>query len=134
MVGEFKKAPGGFDHLLVAIDKFTKWIEVWPIANLKSERAAKFIQDIIHRFGVPNRIITDNGTQFIGHKLLDFYDSWRIRVDWASVYHPESNGLVECANRQSSRGSKPASTMSSRSTSNNGWTNYPPYSRACGQA
>ena len=66
MVGEFKKAPGGFDHLLVAIDRFTKWIEVWPIANLKSKRAAEFIQDIIHRFRVPNRIITDNGTQFTG--------------------------------------------------------------------
>ena len=43
MVGEFKKAPRGFDHLLVTINKFTKWIEVWPIANLKLERAAKFI-------------------------------------------------------------------------------------------
>ena len=62
MVGEFKKASGGFDHLLVAIDKFTKWIKVWPITNFKSERVAEFILDIIHRFGVPNSIITDNGT------------------------------------------------------------------------
>jgi uncharacterized protein YfbU (UPF0304 family) len=53
MVEEFKKAPKGFDHLLVAIDKFTKWIEVWPIVNLKWEQVAEFIQDIIHRFGVP---------------------------------------------------------------------------------
>ena len=43
MVGEFKKAPGGFDHLQVAIDKFTKWIEVRPIINLKSEWAAELI-------------------------------------------------------------------------------------------
>ena len=98
MVGEFKKVLGGFDHLLVTIDKFTKWIEVWPIANLKSEQVAEFIHDIIHRFKVPNRIITNNGTQFMGHKFLDFCDSWRNRVDWASVYHPESNGQVECAN------------------------------------
>jgi hypothetical protein len=62
LVREFKKAPKGFDHFLVAIDKFTKWIEVRPIINLKSEQVAKFIQDIIHMFGVPNRIITDNGT------------------------------------------------------------------------
>jgi hypothetical protein len=76
MVGEFKKALGGFDHLLVAINKFTKWIEVRPIVNLKSERVAKFIQDIIHRFKVPNCIITDNGTQFAGHKFLDFCNAW----------------------------------------------------------
>ena len=98
MVGEFKKVPGGFDHLLVAIDKFTKWIKVWPIANFKSEWVAEFIQDIIHRFEVPNRIITDNGTQFTGQKFLDFCDSWQIRVDWVSVYHPKSNGQVEHAN------------------------------------
>ena len=75
MVGEFKKAPRGFDHLLVTINKFTKWIDVRLITNLKSERAIEFIQDIIHRFEVPNHIITNNGTQFIGCKFLDFYDS-----------------------------------------------------------
>jgi hypothetical protein len=67
--------PKGFDHLRVSIDKFTKWIKVWPIANLKSERAAEFIQDIIHRFRVPKHIITNNSTQFIGRKFLDFCDS-----------------------------------------------------------
>ena len=75
MVGEFKKASEGFNHLLVTINKFTKWIEVRPIINLKSEQAVEFIQDIIHRFGVPNHIIIDNGTQFIGRKFLDFYDA-----------------------------------------------------------
>jgi hypothetical protein len=43
MIGEFKKSPQGFDHLLVAIDKFTKWIEVWPIINPNSKRVAEFI-------------------------------------------------------------------------------------------
>ena len=37
MVREFKKAPKGFNHLLVAIDMFTTWIEVCPLVNLKSE-------------------------------------------------------------------------------------------------
>ena len=78
MVMEFKKVPMGFDHLLVTISKFTKWIEVRPIVNLKFERVTEFIQDNIHRFRVPNRIITDNGTLFIGRKFLDFYDAWRI--------------------------------------------------------
>jgi hypothetical protein len=47
---------------MVAIDKFFKWIEVWPLANIKSEQAVAFFMDIIHRFEVPNSIITDNGT------------------------------------------------------------------------
>ena len=75
MVMEFKKVPMGFDHLLVTISKFTKWIEVRPIVNLKSERVAEFILDIIHRFRVPNHIITNNSTQFIGCKFLDFCEA-----------------------------------------------------------
>jgi hypothetical protein len=52
-------APGGYKHILVAVDKFTKWIEVHAVATVTSNEAAKFIEDITHRFGVPNRIVTD---------------------------------------------------------------------------
>jgi transposase InsO family protein len=40
-----------------------------------------FFTNIIHRFGVPNSIITDNGTQFTGKKFLDFCEDHHIRVD-----------------------------------------------------
>ena len=61
-VGPLQKAPRGFTHLLVAIDKFLKWIEARPIGKIKSEQAVLFFTDIVFRFGVPNSIITDNGT------------------------------------------------------------------------
>ena len=80
MVGPLQKAPGGYTHLLVAVDKFSKWIEARPITQIKSEQAVLFFTDIIHRFGVPNTIITDNGTQFTGHKFLTFCDDHHIRV------------------------------------------------------
>ena len=70
LVGPLKRAPGGFTHLLVAVDKFTKWIEARPITVIKSKQAMMFFTDIIHRFGVPNSIITDNGTQFTRKKFL----------------------------------------------------------------
>jgi hypothetical protein len=52
----------GYTHLLVAIDKFSKWIEVRPLNSVRSEQAVAFFTNIIHRFGVPNSIITDNDT------------------------------------------------------------------------
>jgi hypothetical protein len=70
LVGPLQKAPRGFTHLMVAINKFSKWIEVWPLTNIKFEQAVAFFTDIIHRFGVPKSIITDNGTQFIGKSSL----------------------------------------------------------------
>jgi transposase InsO family protein len=98
LVGPLQKAPGGYTHLLVAIDKFSKWIEVRPINNIRSEQAVAFFTNIIHRFRVPNSIITDNGTQFTGRKFLDFCEDHHIRVDWAAVAHPMTNGQVERAN------------------------------------
>jgi hypothetical protein len=88
LVGALQKALGGFTHLLVAMDKFSKWIEAQPIAQIKSEQAVLFFTDIVHRFGVPNSIITDNDTQFAGKKFLNFCDDHHIHMDWAAVAHP----------------------------------------------
>jgi hypothetical protein len=57
-----------------------------------------FFTDIVHRFGVPNSIITDNGMQFTGKKFLVFYDDHHIHVDWVVVAHPRTNGQVERTN------------------------------------
>jgi hypothetical protein len=62
LVGPLQKAPGGYTHLLVVIDKFSKWIEVRHLNSIRSEQAVAFFTNIIHRFGVPNSIITDNDT------------------------------------------------------------------------
>ena len=88
MVGPLKKGPGGFTNLLIAVNKFTKWIEAKPITNIRSKEAVKFFLDIIYRFGVSNYIITDHGTNFTGEKFLDFSNGYGIRMDWASVGHP----------------------------------------------
>jgi hypothetical protein len=64
MIGPFKKAQGGYTHILVAIDKFTKWMEYNPIASLTSAKTMEFIHEIMFRFGIPNNIITDLGSNF----------------------------------------------------------------------
>jgi transposase InsO family protein len=107
IVGPLRKAPRGYTHLLVAIDKFSKWVEVRPITNLRAEKAVTFFTNIIYRFGVPKCIITDNGSQFTGRKFLEFYDKFHIRVDWVVVAHPQTNGQVERANSMILQGLKP---------------------------
>jgi hypothetical protein len=72
MIGPFKKTQGGYTHVLVAIDKFTKWIEYKPIASLTFAKAVECIQDIIFRFGIPNSIITNVGSNFTSFEFFDF--------------------------------------------------------------
>ena len=64
MIGPFKNAPGRFRWVYVAIDKFSKWIEYKPLVQSTTKKAAKLFNDIIHRFGLPNSIITDLGSTF----------------------------------------------------------------------
>nr|AAQ56303.1 putative gag-pol precursor [Oryza sativa Japonica Group] len=82
ILGPFKAARGGYQHLYIAIDKFTKWPEAYPVIKINKHSALKFIRGITSRFRVPNRIITDNGTQFTSLKTKTYNvlkkhgDSW----------------------------------------------------------
>jgi hypothetical protein len=69
MIGPLTITPSGFTHVLVAIDKFTKWIEYKPITQLSTNRVVSFICDILHQFGFPNTIITDLGSNFYSHQF-----------------------------------------------------------------
>jgi transposase InsO family protein len=108
MVGPFKTAPRGLTHLLVAVDKFTKWIEAKPINKLDGSSTIKFFNEIIVRYGIPHNIITDNGTNFAKGVFTDFCSQKGIRLDLASVAHPQSNGQVEKANSLLLAGIRPS--------------------------
>jgi transposase InsO family protein len=58
----------------------------------------KFFESIIYQYGVPNSIITDNGTNFTLGEFQEFAKELGIKIKYASVVHPKSNGQVEKAN------------------------------------
>jgi IS30 family transposase len=93
-----KSYRGSHTYLLVAIDKFSKWIEAVPVTNQEATTTVKFFESIIYRYGVPNSIITDNGTNFTSGEFQDFAKELSIKIKYASVAHPKSNGQVEKAN------------------------------------
>jgi hypothetical protein len=107
MVGPFKTVRGGLTHLLVEVDKFTKWIEAKPIKKLNGSSTIKFFNEIITRYGVPYSIITDNRTNFAKGVFTEYCGQKGIRLDLASVAHPQSNGQVEKVNGQILAGIKP---------------------------
>jgi IS30 family transposase len=84
--------------MLVAVDKFTKWVEVAPITIQDSMAVINFIKSIILRFGVPHSIIMDNGTNFMSNEFKNYCEGMGIKLKFASVVHPKTNGQVEKAN------------------------------------
>ena len=90
--------------MYVAIDKFTKWPEVEAVRKVTAQSAVKFFKGLVCHFGVPNRVITDNGTQFTSHTFMQYIQDLGSKVCFASVAHPRSNGQAERANAKVLRG------------------------------
>jgi transposase InsO family protein len=99
MIGKLpKSSKAGHVYLLVAVDKFTKWIDAMPVTNQEGKTAVKFFESIVYRFGMPHSIITNNGSNFISKEFQDFCEGLRINITYSSVAHPQTNGQVEKAN------------------------------------
>ena len=90
--------------MYIAIGKFTKWPEVEAVRKLTAQSAIKFFKGLVCHFGVPNRVITDNGTQFTSHAFMQYIEDLGSKVCFASVAHPRSNGQAERANVEVLRG------------------------------
>ena len=88
MIRPFKPAPSGFRYVYVTIDKFSKWIKYKPLVLATAKKAVK----LIHRFGLPNSIITDLRTTFTSHHFWDFYEDRCISIKYVSIAHPRANG------------------------------------------
>ena len=100
ILGPFLRATGGFEFLFVAIDKFTKWPEVTTVRKVTAQSAIKFLKELVCRFGVPARFITDNGTQFTRHAFMQYVHALGCKISIASVAHPRSNGQAERASAE----------------------------------
>jgi hypothetical protein len=92
-------AQGNLKYVMVVVEYFSKWIEAKPLATITSVTVQKFFwQNIVCCFGVPKAITVDNGTQFDAKTFKDFCNQLGMKIHFASVRHPDSNGLVERAN------------------------------------
>jgi len=70
ILGPFPLAIRQMKYLIVAIEYFTKWIEVEPVAQITAHKVHHFVwKNIVCRFEVPRCLVSDNGTQFASQQL-----------------------------------------------------------------
>ncbi|GKV43252.1 hypothetical protein SLEP1_g50566 [Rubroshorea leprosula] len=107
LLGPFTKGKGGCTFLVIAVDYFTKWVEAKPLSMTTERKIEEFLlNSILCRFGIPKRIIADNGPQFRAAALRSFCNDYGIELALTSVYTPQSNGQAESANKIVLRGLK----------------------------
>ena len=94
--------PAEFDAMIRA--EIPKWAEVEPVRTIVAGSAVKFIKGLVNRFGVPNHIITDNGSQLTSNLFRSYCANLGTQICYAPVAHPRSNGQAERANAEVLRG------------------------------
>ncbi|XP_073049552.1 uncharacterized protein [Primulina eburnea] len=105
--GAFPTAPAQKKFLLVAVDYFSKWVEAEPLARITENEVLKFsLKNIVCRYGVPRKLISDNGRQFQGVRIQAWFKEMKIQQVFTSVAYPQSNGQVEVTNRTLVQGLK----------------------------
>jgi hypothetical protein len=98
-MGPLPTAPSNLCFAVVALEYFTKWIEAKPLAKITSSTLISFVwQRIICRFGVPSYITINTVKQFDSIEFRIFCSELGIKLAFASVNHPKSDGAVERAN------------------------------------
>ncbi|GKV34366.1 hypothetical protein SLEP1_g42743 [Rubroshorea leprosula] len=90
----------GHSFIIVATDYFTKWVEAKPMKKVDQSDVIQFIkEDIIHRFGLPETITTDQGTVFVSHQVEAFAKEMGFRLLNSTHHYAQANGQAEASNK-----------------------------------
>lgn len=110
-------------YVIVFMDYLTKWVEAFPIPNLKAATVVNiFVKEIVCRFGTPRQLLSDRGSNFTSQLMRDVCKQLEIHKIFTTAYHPETDGLVERFNRTLSAA---LATLVSREPSK--WDEYVAY-------
>lgn len=106
IAGEFQAAPDHQRYLIVAVDLYSKWVEVTACSTVTTSSIVNFLSTLFERYGLIQEVVTDNGVQFTSHEFASFLSIHGIRHSRAAFYAPQANAAVERVNRVIKEGLK----------------------------
>ncbi|KAG1924860.1 gypsy retrotransposon integrase-like protein [Pimephales promelas] len=98
LTGPLPETAEGFKYILTATDYFSKWVEAFPLKTKTAAEVGRHLCSIIYRHGCPQRILSDQGREFVNdlnHRLCEMLC---IKRSVTAAYHPQTNGLDEKTN------------------------------------
>ena len=100
IMGPLPTSMKGNKYTLVVTDLFSKWVEAFPLVKTDSLTLAKVLTDeIVCRYGVPEVMHSDKGSNFFSEMIQSLCDQLGIKRTQTTAYHPQGNGQVERFNR-----------------------------------
>uniref|UniRef100_A0A8C4S126 Integrase catalytic domain-containing protein n=1 Tax=Erpetoichthys calabaricus TaxID=27687 RepID=A0A8C4S126_ERPCA len=99
LMGPFPVTSSRKTVLMVVIDYFSKWVELFALTDAKTNKICSTLKnEIFTRWGVPKNIISDRGPQFTSSLLDELYTAWGVKKNLTTAYHPQAN-MTERVNR-----------------------------------
>ena len=95
IVGLLPRSRSGNHYVLVICDYATRYPKAIPLKSIDAAHVAKEIIKVFVRVGVPEEILTDQGSNFTSQLLAKLYRLLHIHSICTSPYHPQTDGLVE---------------------------------------
>ena len=84
---------------MVITDHFSKFVKCFSLRDQKAETIAKKLENFVTTFGIPEKLLSDQGTNFqstLVKEVLELLDIEQLRT---SPYHPQTDGITERFNR-----------------------------------
>jgi cleavage and polyadenylation specificity factor subunit 1 len=101
LVGPLPASEDGYVYVMTMIDRTTRWLEAAPLKHISASSCVEaFLSTWVARFGVPETLTSDRGTQFASASWTSFCNKIGTRHVMTTAYHPQANGLVERSHRQ----------------------------------
>ena len=95
IVGPLPRSKVGNKYILTVCDYATRYPKAVPLPSIEAERIAKELVKLFSRVGIPDEILTDQGTNFMSALLQEIYRLLHIKRIRTTPYHPQTDGLVE---------------------------------------
>lgn len=99
-IGPLPPDEHGNKYIVVIIDCFSRFIELYPAEDTKAVSAAKAVMHFAGRYGIPAQILSDNGTQFANSIMKEMEQLFGYEHKFTHPYSHEENAIVERANKE----------------------------------
>ena len=100
LIGPLDQSAQGYHFVLVLVDYATRYPEAVPLRDVSAKSAAQALFQVISRVGIPKEILTDQGTSFMSRTIRELYELLGVHSIRTSVYHPQTDGLVQRFNKK----------------------------------
>ena len=80
---------------MLVVDAHSKWVEIFPLNSNTTEKTLQLLQNLFASYGLPDQIVTNNGSQFTSSEFQRFTKANGIKRIRSAPYHAATNGEAE---------------------------------------